>query len=150
MVEEEAVDEDSEFFELDEVSNDELAGVFDFAVFDVLLDVLGRLIDGIFFVGRSAVVNVSVDENLGGKALVFGFDWIIRAIWKANFGDDSASEHEAVNWGGSSSVSDAGELLAEIFVDLHEVHAIWSSIGIRAESGRHWEKDADVVVFLHG
>ena len=149
VVEEETVDEDGEFFELDEVGDDELTGIFNLAVFDMFLDVLGRLVDWIFFVGRSAVVDVSVDENFGGETFVFGFDWIVGAIWKADFGNDGAGEHEAVNWGGSGGVSDAGELLAEVFVDLHKVHAVWSGICIRAESGGHWEKNADMAVFLH-
>lgn len=135
MIKNEVIDEDGEFFELDKVGDDELAGVFDFAVFDVFFDVFGRFVDRIVFGIWGAIVDIGVDEDFSGETFVFGFDWVVGAIREADFGDNGAGEHEAVNWGARGGISDAGKLVAEEFVDLHEVHAIWSGVGIRAVGG---------------
>ena len=143
VIKEETVDEDGEFFELDNIGDDELTEVFDLFVVDVFFDVFNR------FAGRFVrgdwvfVIDIGVDEN-------FGVEAGSEVIWEFGFEEVFMAEHNAVGRSGWSVKSHAGELFAEDFVDLHEVHAVWSGIRKVAGYGGNWTDKADFFVFLHG
>ena len=61
VIKEEAVDEDGEFFELDDVGDDELTEVFDLFVVGVFLDIFNRLTGGFGVSGWIFVIDIGVD-----------------------------------------------------------------------------------------
>ena len=89
VVEEEAIDKDGEFFEFDDVGDDELTEVFDLFVINMFFDVFDRCAGS--FVGRDwiSVVDVGVDEN-------FGTETGGEIIWELGLEEVFVAKHEAV------------------------------------------------------
>ena len=61
VIKEKAVDEDGKFFELDNISDDELTEVFDLFVVGVFLDIFNRLTGGFGVSGWIFVIDIGVD-----------------------------------------------------------------------------------------